>query len=156
MSSPITFSGANGIDFNVILNALMQQEQAPLTTLQTQQQNLQAKSSAYATLATKLNALATASDDLRSASLFNGRAIHLRARNRTHRRILDCLNTRRINASGTSSSAVAFELSYNRNLWTQTRMGLQIRTSNPTIMPIIASIPRTMAVTSPCSWAVAM
>ena len=37
MSSPITFSGFNNIDFNSVLNALMTQASQPLTALQTRQ-----------------------------------------------------------------------------------------------------------------------
>ena len=36
MSSPITFSGFNSIDFNQILNAIMTAERAPMTALETQ------------------------------------------------------------------------------------------------------------------------
>ena len=45
MGSPITFSGFNNIDFNVVLNAIMQQESQPLTALQAQQRALQATDS---------------------------------------------------------------------------------------------------------------
>jgi flagellar hook-associated protein 2 len=70
MGSPITFSGFNQIDFSVVLNAIMQQESIPLLRLQGQQQALQATSSAYGQLATKLDALRTASSALSSASSF--------------------------------------------------------------------------------------
>ena len=36
MGSPITFGGFNNIDFSLVLNAIMQQERAPLTALETQ------------------------------------------------------------------------------------------------------------------------
>jgi flagellar hook-associated protein 2 len=75
MSSGITMSNLNGIDWTVVLDALMAQEQKPVTTLQTQQKALQAKSSAYATLGTKLSALKEASDDLRKSSTFSGRGV---------------------------------------------------------------------------------
>jgi flagellar hook-associated protein 2 len=75
MSSGITFSGANGIDWNMILNAVMAQEQVPLTTIQTQKQSLTTKSTAFSTLATKLGALGTASDALKDVSAFGGRAV---------------------------------------------------------------------------------
>ena len=64
MGSPITFSGFNQIDFNVILNAIMQQESAPLQALQSHQQELQATDSAYAKLAGKLDALRSAAATL--------------------------------------------------------------------------------------------
>ena len=41
MSTPITFSGFNNIDFNLVVNSLMQQASQPLTSLQTQQKALQ-------------------------------------------------------------------------------------------------------------------
>lgn len=57
MSSPITFSGFNNIDFNTVLTALMAQASQPLTALQTQQSNVQAQSTTYGTLATQLSTL---------------------------------------------------------------------------------------------------
>jgi flagellar hook-associated protein 2 len=68
MGSPITFSGFNQVDFNVVLNAIMQQESQPLQILQQQQQSLQSADAAYSTLATKLAALHTASDGLSHSS----------------------------------------------------------------------------------------
>jgi flagellar hook-associated protein 2 len=68
MGSPITFSGFNSIDFNVVLNAIMQQESAPLQALQDKQTQLQATSTTYGKLATKLDALRTASGALSDAS----------------------------------------------------------------------------------------
>src|SRR5581483_6014714 len=68
MSSPITFSGFNQIDFNVVLNAIMQQESQPLQALQAQQDALKATDSAFATLATKLDALQTAAEALAKPS----------------------------------------------------------------------------------------
>lgn len=68
MSSPITFSGFNSIDFNVVLNAIMQQESAPLQALQDKQTELQATSTTYGQLATKLDALRTASGALSDSS----------------------------------------------------------------------------------------
>ena len=43
MGSTITFSGFNDIDFNTVLNALMDQASQPLTALQTQQSALQSQ-----------------------------------------------------------------------------------------------------------------
>src|SRR5215475_1898841 len=71
MGSPITFSGFNSIDFNVVLNAIMQQESAPLQALQAKQNELQATDSTYGQLATKLDALRTASGDLSNSSTLN-------------------------------------------------------------------------------------
>ena len=67
MGSPITFSGFNNIDFGTVLNAIMQQEHAPIDSIQAQQKTLQAQNSAFSTLATKLGALKTAASDLSDA-----------------------------------------------------------------------------------------
>jgi len=75
MSSGITFSGANGIDWNMILNAVMTQEQLPLITMQTQKATLTTRSSAFGTLATKLGALGTAAEALKVSSAFGGRTV---------------------------------------------------------------------------------
>lgn len=68
MSSPITFSNFNNIDFNVVLSGIMQQESQPLYRLQTQQSALQSQNTAFGTLATKLGAVQTAANDLADAS----------------------------------------------------------------------------------------
>jgi flagellar hook-associated protein 2 len=60
MGSPITFSGFNNIDFGVVLNAIMQQERAPLAAVESQKTALEARDSAFATFATKLGALESA------------------------------------------------------------------------------------------------
>jgi flagellar hook-associated protein 2 len=57
VSSPITFSGFNNIDFNTVLTALMAQATQPLTNLQNQQSNLKAQSSTYDALASQLTSL---------------------------------------------------------------------------------------------------
>jgi flagellar hook-associated protein 2 len=68
MGSPITFSGFNQIDFNVVLNAIMQQESAPLQALQARQSQLRATDSTYGQLASELDSLRTASDALSDSS----------------------------------------------------------------------------------------
>jgi flagellar hook-associated protein 2 len=68
MGSPITFSGFNQIDFNVVLNAIMLQESQPLQALQAKQKALQATDSLYAQLATKLDSLRAASKALSDSS----------------------------------------------------------------------------------------
>jgi flagellar hook-associated protein 2 len=73
MSSPITFSGFNNIDFNSVLNLLMAQAQLPRTTLAAQQTDLRSKSSAFAALATKLSALSSISNDLTDPAVTSGR-----------------------------------------------------------------------------------
>jgi flagellar hook-associated protein 2 len=75
MSSPITLSGFNNIDWNSVLNALMQQESIPLTTLQSQQSVITAQQTAFSTFASKLGTLESAVEDLQSASAFNGRTV---------------------------------------------------------------------------------
>ncbi|MEW6322983.1 MAG: flagellar filament capping protein FliD [Acidobacteriota bacterium] len=73
MGSPITLSGFNKIDFNVILNAVMEQARAPVTALETQKRALQAQSSAYSTLATRVSAVESAAKALSEASGLSGR-----------------------------------------------------------------------------------
>jgi flagellar hook-associated protein 2 len=64
MSSPITFSGFNNIDFGMVLNAIMQQERAPITAIEAQRSSLQAQNTAFATLATRLGTLRDAAANL--------------------------------------------------------------------------------------------
>src|SRR5689334_12860814 len=64
MSTPITFSGFNNIDFNVVLNALMQQASEPLNDLESRQSALQSQSAAFDQLSGRIAALQSASDDL--------------------------------------------------------------------------------------------
>lgn len=75
MSSPVTIGGFNNIDFNAILNLMMEQERQPLKTLQGQQQALKAQSTAYSTLATKLSALSAASSALGGREGFDSRSV---------------------------------------------------------------------------------
>jgi flagellar hook-associated protein 2 len=74
MSSGITFSGFNNIDFSYILNAIMQQESQPVVALQARQTALQSQQSAFSTLASKLTALDTAMAPLADRTQFGGRA----------------------------------------------------------------------------------
>jgi flagellar hook-associated protein 2 len=67
VSSPITFSGFNNIDFNTVLTALMAQESVPLTNLQTQQSNFKAQSSTYDSLTSQLNSINTVATALGSS-----------------------------------------------------------------------------------------
>lgn len=75
MSSPVTLTGYNNIDWSQVLNALMQQESQPLTALQSQQSDLSAQQTAFSTFASKLSTLESSLDDLNTASAFNGRAV---------------------------------------------------------------------------------
>lgn len=68
MSSPISLSNFNGIDFSVILNAVMTQASQPLTALQSQNSDLATESNNYNTLATKLGSLETAAAGLSTSS----------------------------------------------------------------------------------------
>jgi len=74
MGSPVTLSGFNQIDFNQILNAIMQQERIPVVRMEGQRKALEAQKSAYATLASKLAALESAAADLRAAGAFESRS----------------------------------------------------------------------------------
>ncbi len=60
MSSGITFSGFNSIDFGLILNTIMQAESEPLTKLQSKQTSLKSQASNFGTLSTRLTTLQTA------------------------------------------------------------------------------------------------
>lgn len=68
MSSPITFSGFNDIDFNVVLNAIMQQESQPLVALQSRQSAMKSRATTFATLTTRASAVQTAAEALSDAS----------------------------------------------------------------------------------------
>jgi flagellar hook-associated protein 2 len=67
----INLSGFNGIDFNTILNAVMQSESQPLTALQTQQRSVQDKDAALASLAGIIGKLQTPAIALTSATAFS-------------------------------------------------------------------------------------
>jgi flagellar hook-associated protein 2 len=73
--SAVTFSGTNGIDFTMILNAVMTQERVPLDTLTAQQSKLKTQSTAFASLASKLASLGSAGEALTKASAFGGRTV---------------------------------------------------------------------------------
>jgi flagellar hook-associated protein 2 len=68
VSSPITFSGFNNIDFNVVVNSLMQQASLPLNSLQTQQKSLQSQIGGLNTLASQVAALRSAAGELRKSA----------------------------------------------------------------------------------------
>lgn len=72
MSSGITFSGFNSIDFNVVVNALMTQASQPLTALQSKQTALKSQLSTFEALAAKVGAVHAAADDLSSLSAISG------------------------------------------------------------------------------------
>lgn len=68
MSTGITFSGFNQIDFNLILTSIMQQESQPLVSLQSRQTSLQSKITHFSTLATRMTAMQTAATALSTTS----------------------------------------------------------------------------------------
>lgn len=72
MSTGITLSGFNNIDFNQILEVLMQQERLPVTLLEAQKTSVDKQKSAFASLASRLSTLKSAADSLSSSTAFNG------------------------------------------------------------------------------------
>jgi flagellar hook-associated protein 2 len=68
VSSPVTFSGFNNIDFNTVVTSLMAQASIPLTNLQTQQKNLQTRVTSFDTLASNVAALGSAANALTKPS----------------------------------------------------------------------------------------
>ncbi|MGE3490844.1 MAG: flagellar filament capping protein FliD [Vicinamibacterales bacterium] len=64
MSTGITFSGFNDIDFNVVLNAIMQQEQQPLQALETRQTNLKSRVTNFTTLTNRISSMQSAATAL--------------------------------------------------------------------------------------------
>lgn len=67
MGSPVSISGFNGIDFGQLLNAVMTQESAPLTRLQTQQSDEKGQNQILAGLVGKLGKVHDAADALAAA-----------------------------------------------------------------------------------------
>ncbi len=74
MSSPITLSGFNNIDFSSVLNALMSQERIPVTQLTKHQTDLTNQKTFFTTFATKLASLESAVASLTAANAFDGRS----------------------------------------------------------------------------------
>lgn len=70
MSSPITLSGFNNIDFNLIVDAILQQERAPIQTLESSRDSQQAKRTAYGTVESRLASIESASNALSSVGAF--------------------------------------------------------------------------------------
>jgi flagellar hook-associated protein 2 len=67
VSSPITLSGFNNIDFSVVLNAIMAQASQPLTVLQSRQSDLKAQISSFNNLSAKIAAINQAATALQQA-----------------------------------------------------------------------------------------
>ena len=75
MSSPITFSGFNDIDFNIVLNGLMAQARQPLTLLQSRQKAIESQIKTFDSLTTQVSAVRSAADrlgDMTSVSTMAG------------------------------------------------------------------------------------
>ncbi len=75
MGSPISFSGFNNIDFNLILNAIMGQERIPVTLLENNLRNLEGQDAEYGLLATKLAEVETAAKKLSTTDGFSARTL---------------------------------------------------------------------------------
>jgi flagellar hook-associated protein 2 len=75
MGSPITLSGFNNIDFNLVLNAIMQQERRPVQALETQKKALEAQKTAFGTFAARLGALGSAAESLRAPAALDGTTV---------------------------------------------------------------------------------
>lgn len=70
MSSPVTLSGFNNIDFGSIVTALMQQASEPLTALQTRQDSINSQIKTMASLGNRVSALKAAADELADTEQF--------------------------------------------------------------------------------------
>lgn len=69
MGSPITFSGFNNIDFNLILDSVMKQARGPLTALETRQAGFKAQLTGLGKLTSQANALRQAAGDLATSTV---------------------------------------------------------------------------------------
>jgi flagellar hook-associated protein 2 len=70
VSSPISFSGFNNIDFQSIVNIMMTQASKPLTAMQTQLSSAQSKLTAYSTLDSQLSSVKSAYEALKESSAY--------------------------------------------------------------------------------------
>ncbi len=70
MSSPVTLSGFNNIDFGSIVTSLMQQASEPLNALQAQQDSINSQIKSMASLGNRVSSLKSAADDLADAEQF--------------------------------------------------------------------------------------
>jgi flagellar hook-associated protein 2 len=67
VGSPVTLSGFNSIDFNLILTSIMTQESQPLVALQSRQSALESRLKTLSTLTSRISSLESAADALSSA-----------------------------------------------------------------------------------------
>lgn len=72
MGSPISLSGFNSIDFNLILNAIMDQERLPVVALETDLRNLEGQDTVYTQLASQLADVEGAAEKLSATGSFSG------------------------------------------------------------------------------------
>jgi flagellar hook-associated protein 2 len=70
-TSPITLSGFNGIDFNSIIDAIIQADSQPLTDLQTQQQNEQYRDKAFVSLSGLIGNMESTIESLADSTAFS-------------------------------------------------------------------------------------
>jgi flagellar hook-associated protein 2 len=75
MGSPVTLSGFNKIDFMQILDAVMQQESAPLKVLETRVSDINTQITSFGTFLSKLSDLQGAVDALDDTTVFGGRTV---------------------------------------------------------------------------------
>ena len=75
MGSPISLSGFNNIDFNLILNAIMQQERVPVVALEADRTKFEGQNFEYGILATMLSDLQVAAERLSNSDAFGTRTI---------------------------------------------------------------------------------
>jgi flagellar hook-associated protein 2 len=69
VGSPVTLSGFNSIDFNLILTSIMRQESQPLEALQSRQSALQSRAQTFSDLTSRVVALQQAAGKLSGSSL---------------------------------------------------------------------------------------
>jgi flagellar hook-associated protein 2 len=69
VGSPVTLSGFNSIDFNLILTSIMRQESQPLEALQSRQTALQSRANTFTDLTSRVVALQQAAARLTGSSL---------------------------------------------------------------------------------------
>ncbi len=68
MSSGISFSGFNDVDFNSVISALMRQAAEPITALQTRQSALRTQVNTFNSLTSRLQTVRDAADALRTSN----------------------------------------------------------------------------------------
>ena len=74
MSSPITFSGFNNIDFNMILNGIMQQASQPLVAIQNRQTAIRSQVTTFDLLRNRVQEMVDAAEELADPGAVQGLA----------------------------------------------------------------------------------